>query len=580
MRNIKKLLIISLSFIIFFVGFSSVEAATISLSSASVNFGINQEFEVDVKIDSEEDTINASQARIEFPANILELLEADRDGSAFNFWVEEPVISNEDGTVEFVGGTAKGISGSSLQVLKLKFKAIGAGSADISVSNAVVTASDGKGTNVLSTTEGVNISIGTKTVIPTKAPIIEEVEPIIQPEKIIREAVIASELPEKPKITLQLYPDQSKWYSHLDDVIALWELPDDVIQVATRLSQARDEKAGEREGELFNGKNFGTLEEGIWYIRVQFKNNIGWGELAYYQISIDATAPVPFEIEIDNAVSDNPTPKITFETQDALSGIAGVDIFIDGVGPITSTSTSMTLPPQTPGVHKLIVRVKDKAGNSVEDDLEFEVIPLSLPTIDFLTRSVSQDDFIFSSGRSIPNIFVDVSIKNDKNQEIFVGSTMSNELGNWNVVIEEPLSFGKYSLQVIARDERGATSFPTKAEAFKVKGKIIFSVGFIDVGWFEIFLFVAILAVSGISIALFIYNKNQSKRVAYQIIIARDIDKFTMMLSNDITSLENWIKNSKIKGDVVEEASRLVKKMKNTTARIKKNIGEELKDIN
>lgn len=584
MKNMRKLLLLSLIFIIFFAGFGSVDAANIKLFLDNGDFGINQEFGVDVKIDSEGVAINASQATIEFPSNILELIEADRSGSAFNFWVEEPLISNENGTVKFVGGTAKGISGESLQIVKLKFKAVGVGSADIFVSNAVVTASDGKGTNVLSTIDGLNINVSTKSIISTKVPIVAEVETVElieeQPQRVVRKAVTASELPKKPEITAHLYPDQSKWYSHTGDVIALWELPSDVIQVATRLSQSRDEKPGEKEEELFNGKNFGSLEEGIWYIRVQFKNNMGWGELAYYKISIDRAAPLPFEIEIDNEASDNPTPLITFETQDALSGLASVDIFIDGTGPTTSTSTSLILPPQTPGMHQLLVRVKDMAGNSVEDNLEFEIIPLPMPVIDFLTRSVSQGEFVFASGKTIPSAFIDVSIKNKKGQELFTGSTLSDELGNWEFIIEEPLSLGKYTLQVSARDERGAMSFLTEAQTFKIRGKVILSVGSVDIGWFEILLFVILLIVSGVSIVLFKYIQNQKKREAYRIIVTRDVIKFTTMLTNDIANIENWCKEANLVDGKKEEIRHLLKKIKDTTIRIKKNINKELEDIN
>jgi hypothetical protein len=433
---------------------------------------------------------------------------------------------------------------------------------------------------VLSTTKGLNINIGTKSITPTQAPVIEVVEAIVQPQKVVRQAVVASDLPEKPEITVQLYPDQSKWYSHTEEVIALWELSPDIIQVATRLSQSRDQKSGDKSDELYNGKNFGSLEEGIWYIRAQFKNSLGWGELAYYKISIDKTAPLPFEIEIDNEASDNPTPNITFETQDALSGLSETEIFIDGIGPIISASSTIALPIQKPGIHQLLVRVKDMAGNSVEDNAEFEIIPLPTPIVDFITRSVSQGEFIFASGKTMPSIFLDISIKNKNNQELFTGSTLSDELGNWEIIVEEPLSFGKYSLQVNARDERGAVSFPTEAQTFKIKGKIILSVGFLDIGWFEILLFVILLVVSGISVVLLRYVENQKKRNAYQIVVARDIDKFTTMLSNDVTGLEEWLKDTKLKDSPKQEIEHLVKKIKSTTIRIKKNISEELKDIN
>lgn len=571
--------LISFIFIIFFTGFGSAEAAVINLSSDDVNFDINQEFTVDIKIDSEENAINASQATIEFPSNILELVGTDKRESSFNFWVEEPLISNEDGTLKFIGGTAKGISGESLQILKLKFKAVGVGSANIFISNAAVTASDGRGTNVLSTTEGLNINVGTKSLSPTKTPVLtEEIELIIQPQKMVRQTVAASELPKKPEITVQLYPDQSKWYSHTGDVTALWNLPLNVTQIATRLSRSRDEKPGEKQEELFNGKKFGHLEEGIWYIRVQFRNNLGWGELAYYKISIDTTVPLPFEIEIDNEVSDNPSPTIQYKTQDSLSGIDKIRIYVDGVDSVVSATTTATLPPQKPGKHIVSVRVFDRAGNSIEDNLEFEIIPLSSPVISFITHSVSQGEFIFTSGKTIPNTFVDIIIKNSANQEIFSGSTLSDESGNWEAVIEEPFASGRYKLQINARDERGAVSLVTEAETVKVKGKIIITIGFFDIGWFEILLFVILLAVSGVSVILYIDDKNQKKRRAYQIVAIRDVKKFGKLLETDIEALKDWFDNE-VDVSTKEEADHFFKKIKDTTSRIKKYISKELSDI-
>jgi hypothetical protein len=52
------------------------------------------------------------------------------------------------------------------------------------------------------------------------------------------------------------------------------------------------------------------------------------------------------------------------------------------------------------------VRVFDLAGNSVESDLAFEVLPLPTPVIEFVTRSISQDELIFASGKSIPNAYI------------------------------------------------------------------------------------------------------------------------------------------------------------------------------
>src|SRR3989344_3209482 len=112
-------------------------AAVLYVSPPAKNAAIGDEFFLDVKGNTEAVAINAAQAVIHFPNSILTADSIDKSGSIFNFWVEEPVISNENGTINFIGGTPKGISGDTLQLLRIKFKATGSGSADVTFSDAV-----------------------------------------------------------------------------------------------------------------------------------------------------------------------------------------------------------------------------------------------------------------------------------------------------------------------------------------------------------------------------------------------------------------------------------------------------------
>lgn len=580
MKKLNKKIFIIICFISLSLFAVKVDAAILYLVPEAKTFDIGKEFSVDIKIDSEEVFINAAQATVKFSNDILELLGVDEVDSTFNFWMEEPVISNEEGTLRFIGGAAKGIAGEALQVLKMKFKTKGAGLAELTMSSAVVTASDGQGTNVLSAVEGTSIGVGTDVVEPEPAPVHPTEEPVEKPEKIGREPVLAGDLPEAPKLRLPLYPDESQWYDHLGEAIVLWELPPDVIKVETRLSQARDKKLGDIEKELFTGKSFGILEKGIWYIRIQFKNSVGWGQFAYYKISIDTTPPLPFEIEIDNQVSDKPTPEIKYETQDSLSGVSHALIFIDGKRSIESTGTAAVLPIQPPGKHTALVRVFDFAGNSVEDDLEFEILPLPIPTITFLTKTISEGELIFISGKTVPNGFVDIKIFNKVGQEVFSEVSTSDGLGSWETVIKKTLVKGEYTLSVSARDNRGAVSYPTADEVVKVKAKVILSIGFIDLGWFEIFVIVILLVVSGTSIASWYYVSTKKKREAYKIIAGRDIDKLSTLLADDVEKLEALFKDivsaePKIKVEMEFHFS----KIKETIAKMKKYLAKGIEKL-
>ncbi|TSC83557.1 MAG: Uncharacterized protein G01um101417_540 [Parcubacteria group bacterium Gr01-1014_17] len=319
------------------------------------------------------------------------------------------------------------------------------------------------------------------------------------------------------------------------------------------------------------------MKEGIGYIHVRFRNNVGWGETAHYKISIDTSAPLPFEVKMDALASDNPSPEIRYETHDTLSGISHALIFLDGKEFSKSTTTVLMLPPQLPGKHTILVRVFDFGGNSVESDLQFEILPLPTPMIEFISRTVSQGELVFTSGKSIPNAFVDARVLNILRQEIFTGTAQSDSSGNWKIIIDKPLLTGKYIVSVVARDERGATSFSTTEESFKVRPKTILSLGFIDLGWFEIFLIAMLLIAGGAGFAAWRYIARQKTRGAYRTIIGRDIEKVSALFSDNLKELEH--------AEGLPDPSRatkvtaLIERMKDTVAKMKKYLGEEVSKL-
>ena len=589
----KKAFIV-FSFLFSFFAFGS-DAATLSLLPEARTFGIGQELSVDIKINTEDASVNAAEATIRFPASILELTSADKVGSAFNFWVGEPTISNEEGTLQFTGGTAKGISGGSLQILKMKFKAKGVGLAELTLHDAAVTASDGKGTNVLSALKGTSITVGT-TIVPEAKPLspaaipvtpvtpaLPVAPPIVEaPTRIVREPVLAKGLPKKPELRVPLYPDESRWYNYSGEVVVFWSVPEDVIDVATGFNKSPFTKPQIPKKELFTGESFGVLDqEGVWYMHIRFRNNVGWGDTAHYKISLDTTAPRPFEINMDALVSDNPTPEVSYETQDTLSGISHALLFLNGKEPLKSTAVLTTLPPQPPGKHALLIRVFDFAGNSIEDDLEFEILSLPLPTIDFVTKTVSQGESVFASGNAIPNAFIDVKIFNAAGREVLKGTAATNAAGNWEFIAEASLDRGKYTLSAMSRDERGATSYSTEATGFQVKAKTVIALGPIDLGWFEIFILMVLLVASGVSITAWYYVSAKKTREAYRIIIGRDVEKLSSLLVAYVEKLEGPLKGLRELADPTRftEATALVDKIKETIAKIKKYIGGEIRRL-
>jgi hypothetical protein len=572
-------------------------AATLSLVPEGSSFGVGVEFSVDLKLNTGGVGINATEATIHFPSGMLELVSTDKKDSVFAFWLEEPMISNTEGTMHFTGGTSKGVSGEALQIIRMKFRTKGIGSAAITISDAVVTASDGKGTNTLEAVQGAMLTISPQTLTPASpapapapVPAPAPAPAPEQPVRVVREPVAAKDLPKKPELRVPFYPDQSRWYNSVGEVIVFWDLPADVTQVSTLVSRNAHAEVGVREPELFSGKSLGVLGEGIWYIRVQFKNNVGWGEAAYYKVSLDWTPPAPFEASIDAEVSDNPSPRIHFETNDSLSGISEYIVFVDDREPIRTTEHEIKLLPLPPGKHTALARALDGAENSVEDAIQFEVLPLPTPRVLFISETTREGEAVFATGRSITNGFVDVRVETAAIQsdgtikrgvEVFSGEVTSDVSGRWDLSVNESLPVGEYVLSITARDERGALSYTADPVLFRITPKPVITVGFVDLGWPEIFLIGVLFLLAFGGVVGWQHVRRQSLRGAYRVIAARDIDKFSVMLEKDMGELEQRVSGVRgsLPGSAQVEADHLVERLKDTVARMRKYLVSEVEKL-
>lgn len=527
---------IGTALIILAISTKPTEASILKLIPGTKNIGVGQEAVLNIIIDTEDVSINATQATLYFPPAVLQVIGVDKAGSVFNFWVEEPTFSNDAGTVNFIGGTSKGVSGSSLQILKVRFKTVGAGTANLSVSDAAITASDGKGTNVLETTHGATIQVGVSgAILSPPTPSSPEVE---QPQKVVREAVRSTGLPEKPKIRVPLYPDEARWYNLIGEATAFWELPSDVIQVEAKIGKGRDTAPGTPDPELFTGKNFGVLSEGIWYARVRLRNNIGWSSFAFYKISLDTSAPSSFEINLEQDAPDDPAPDISYESSDSISGIAEYRIFLDEQEVLRTASSSLALPLQPPGKHRLLIRAMDLAGNSVEDNLEFEILPIASPTITFITKELFSDEAkgLAVKGTALPNsnnylyLRVDQSLISQK-------TVRSDEKGNWEFTFDQAFKNGNYKVTAQSQDARGALSLVVESPLIKVKSKPIIQIGILQLGMGGAALSLLFILIVSFGGGVWFYKKRQEKLAMRVSFTESEIAKIFQLIRADIERL-------------------------------------------
>lgn len=113
--------------------------ATLSLSPNTVSVAVGESFYVDLMVDTGTNTADLYGATIKFPTATLDLDQAaDFTGSPFDFTLDDPVTdeSASNGTI-FVSavymGSEAGVTGADIQVARLHFTALEAGTATIDI---------------------------------------------------------------------------------------------------------------------------------------------------------------------------------------------------------------------------------------------------------------------------------------------------------------------------------------------------------------------------------------------------------------------------------------------------------------
>ncbi len=490
-------------------------AATLSVSVDKTSVSVGDVVNATLRIDSGGVGINAAQATLRFPKDLLELTSVDRSASVFGFWLAGPTADNGAGTLTFTGGTANGVSGASLQVLTAAFKVKGTGTADLALTDGAVTASDGSGTNVLSSMVGAQvISVPKNQVVQAPAP----------PVQITRPAVPSATKPALPALNIPLYPDPTKWYNVSGPFLVRWTLPPDVTGVATAVTRSPTTEPGASEG-LFDNKAFAALPEGVSYVHVQFKNNVGWGPVAHQRIGVDVDPPAPFAVtEAGGTPKDQPNPTIAYASSDAISGIAGYTVRVDNGAAVPTKDTTFPLPDLPPGTHTVLVTAMDQAGNRTESTLTFSVLPIASPVMNPIRAAV----YAGESGPSVDGTAgggataVRLSLLNAAGASVADRTAAVSPDGSWSTVFTEGLPAGSYKVTATAADARGALSLPVAA-SFDVRQRPVLAIDGIGVSAVGLLGLLVLVLAAGAVAGAFWQRRLRQRRGFRALTVTRDI---------------------------------------------------------
>ena len=134
-----------------------VFAAEIRLDAHKAEINSGEQFLVDIIIHSEE-SLNAVEGRLVFPADQLIVKEIRDGNSVINFWVEKPRLESS-GVILFSGITPGGFSGANNSIFSVVFEAKNTGIASVALQNTKALKNDGLGTETALLTRDTAVSI-------------------------------------------------------------------------------------------------------------------------------------------------------------------------------------------------------------------------------------------------------------------------------------------------------------------------------------------------------------------------------------------------------------------------------------
>lgn len=321
------------------------------ISSASILFFLpqneeHQESEIFIKtlyIDTEGQEINTIASKINFNQDVLEVVDVITGDSAIKLWMGEPVISNKNGSIEFVGGIPNGYSGEGV-ILKIIFKAKKTGNSNLNISDIKVLLNNNKATEDETIFFDDNSSI------------IEKSDDFI-------------------KITSPSRTDQDNWQR--SNVLGLhWDLVDEA-QYSYILSRdplaEPDEISDKPEGELIwmGDMNYKGLEDDIYYFHLKQKlSDEKWSPKVTIIAMIDTTNPEEFTLQI---IDIEGKKYLVFSAIDATSGIDHYEVSeigLNWLGSVESKQEPEWKIAESPYLLedqnlRSVVKIKaiDKAGN-------------------------------------------------------------------------------------------------------------------------------------------------------------------------------------------------------------------------
>ena len=238
------------------------------------------------------------------------------------------------------------------------------------------------------------------------------------------------------------------------------------------------------------------------------------------------------------------------------------------------------MPLQPPGKHRIRARAFDKAGNSIEDNTELEILPIADPAITF----INQDVFIGEGGltikgNSLASTTILLVFNEENGKPVFKNQVLTDENGSWQLVTDQPLKKGQYYFEIRAQDERGALSFPVKSGLVKVHERPLFTLGGWEVTQFWFFMGLLAILLAGFWAGWY-FDRLWRKQVGRKILIAqRDVLNMNTRVKKDLDALSLKLADNQVSSHELAELKYLLKESKDRLEKMEKYVTENIEEI-
>ncbi len=136
------------------------------LSPSSGIYSVGDIFDVGIYADSGGQEINAAEAELSFNPKELEVESISKDGSIFNLWPMEPEFSNEEGSINFAGGSKTKFVGDKGLLLTVTFKALKSNVSRANLAAGAILAADGMASNIITAMKSGVYTLEPKEIMP------------------------------------------------------------------------------------------------------------------------------------------------------------------------------------------------------------------------------------------------------------------------------------------------------------------------------------------------------------------------------------------------------------------------------